>query len=499
MTAPNALQTAAAAELHQRIQPAGKQILINLFSLMKTGEIHDLNNDAYLRPTEKLGEALETLFKIERQAITVVVYEGVAQINSHALWLDPATQEVTQELELWLARREAGGIIFASRPTDDEVRRFFYHFARFRAPAETKSQYAALAAHLTGDGITRLKLAPQPVRLEGVGQGVRGVATLWHYAKACAGLRLMLQKAPIDLKQSRRLALELVDACATEQDLMTAAPLLGQAPHEGSRRCVDIAILAAATTRALGLSAVRCGDVTQAALLHDVGSVYANPDPSEFTLAEAAASLAVRQLLEAQRFTPELANRVTVAIEHGLGPTRSGPPYLAAAPAPILVSQLVTLAGTWLDLVRGREERAPVSALEAGLGLLRSPPRGVEPALTQVFVATVGLLPVGTVVELHNHDVAVVADVEHLRGRSLYDTRPAPVTAPRKIWVERMRTARGEVVPERQSRVCLGSTTPDGEDWAVRRTLSSDGWTSVVMRALLRRPSTVVMQLGLRA
>ena len=92
----------------------------------------------------------------------------------------PATQEVTQELEQWLARREAGGIIFSSRPTDDEVRRFFFHFARFRAPAETKNQFGALAAHLTADGITRLKLAPQPVRLEGVGQGVRGVATLWQ-------------------------------------------------------------------------------------------------------------------------------------------------------------------------------------------------------------------------------------------------------------------------------------------------------------------------------
>ncbi len=61
-----------------------------------------------------------------------------------------------------------------------------------------------------------------------------------------------------------------------------------------------------------------------------------------------------------------------------------------------------------------------------------------------------------------------------------------------------MRSARGEVVPERQSRVCLGATTPDGDDWAIRRTLSSEGWTPVILRALLRRPSTVVMQLGLR-
>jgi len=499
VTATTAQKTAVAADLHQRIQSAGREILINLFSLMKTGEMHDLNNDAYLRPTEKLTEALEVMFKLERQAITIIVYEGVAQVNSHALWLDHKEQEITQELERYLARREAGGIVFSSRSTDDEVRRFFHHFARFRAPADTKKQFSALAAHLSADGIRTMRLAPQPVQLEGVGQGVRGVATLWHYAKACAGLNVMYKAPPVDMKQARRLALELVDSCATEQDLMTAAPLLGRGARNAARRSVDLAILSAGTARALGLSAVRCGDVTQAVLLHELGGVYPNPDPTEFTVAEASASLAVRGLIDAQRFTPELAARASVAIEHGLGPTRSGPPYVASAPAPILVSQLVMVAGAWLDLVRGRENRAPVSALEAGLTLLRTPPRGVDPALTQVFVATVGLLPVGTVVELQNQDVGVVADVEHLRGRALYGAEPAPVTAPRKIWIERMRTSRGEVVPERQSRVCLGATTPDGDDWAIRRTLSPEGWTPVIMRALLRRPSTVVMQLGLRA
>lgn len=496
MAGPNLQQQ---SELHQRIQPAGKQILINLFSLMKTGELHDLNNDAYQRPSEKLTEALETLFKIERQSITVVVYEGVAQVNSHALWLDPATQETTQELEQWLARREAGGIIFPARPHDDEIRRFFFHFARFRAPAEVKSQYKALSEHLANDGIQRLKLAPQPVRLEGVGQGVRGVATLWNYAKACAGLRLMLLKAPIDAKQARRVALELVDACAAEQDLMTAMPILGKAPHDLSRRCVDLAVLSAGFARALGFSAVYAADLAQAALLHEVGTIYPNPDPVEFSPSEASATLAIRQLLEAQKFTGELAQRVSVAVEHALGPTRSGPPYLVAAPAPTLEAQIVILAGAWLDLVRGREGREPTSPVEAGLSLLRSPPRQVEPAVAQVFVAMVGLLPVGTVVELQNDDIGVVADVEHLRGRALFSADTPPVVGPRKIWIERMRTPRGDVVPERQARVALGSESPDGADWAVKRTLRREGWDEVVVRALLRRPTTAVMQLGLRA
>lgn len=493
-----AANPALEGEQHQRIQNAGKQLLVHTYSLMKTGEIHDLNNDAYERPCEKLIESLEVLMKLERQSISVVVYEGVAQVNSHALWLDPATQELAQELEQWLARREAGGLIFAARPSEDELRRFFFHFARFRAPADTRSQFKALAEHLTGDGIARVKLAPQPVRLDGLGQGIRGVASLWHYAKAVAGMRILLRRVPTDVKQARRLALELVDSAAGEQDLFQSMPLLGTVPHDTARQSVDAAILVAATARGLGLTAVRCCELTLSTLLAEMGVARENPDPNEFTDLEAASTLAIRHLQECAEISTEVLRRTTVAIEHLLGPSLTGPPHLPAAPSPHLETQLAALAHTWLDLVRGRAQREPISAVEATLSLLRSPPRNVDPNLVMTFAAILGPLPVGTVVELHNGDLGVVSEVDHLRGRAVYRAEVPPVAGPRKVFVQRMRTSSGQLVPERQARVRLGDDDADGTPWRVARTLASAGWEDLVTRALLQRPSTVVMQMGLR-
>lgn len=489
--------TARKDDLHGRIQAAGKSMIVYIFSLMKTGEIHDLNNEAYIRPCEKLIEALEVLLKIERQAITVVIHEGIAQINSHALWLDTNTNEQAQELEAWLARREAGGIIFAAKPSQDELRRFFYHFARFRAPPDAKDQMKALQEHLTQDGIQHLKLAPQPLRLEGVGVGVRGVASLWHYAKGAAGMAEVLSKAPVDVKAARRIAQELTDACATEQDLLLALPLLGS-DRTPARRAVDVGVLVAGVARGLGLSAIRCADLATAALLRDAAGVYDNPDPTEFTVPELAGVLAVRQLLEASKVTAEHVRRTYVAIEHALGPAKTGPPYLAAAPRLAPDSQLVAMAESWLELVQGTDQRPPVSPLEAGLSLLRDPPRHVDTSLARVFVAVVGLLPVGTVVELHNGDVGIVSEVDHLRGRAVYNADPPPVLRPRKIFVERMRTPQGRAVPERKARVRLGEDAPDGGTWEVRRTLDPAPYRDLVIRGLIRRPSTVVAQMGLR-
>ncbi len=483
---------------HDRIQAAGKQLLIYIFSLMKTGEVHELNNEAWYRPTEKLLENLDALMKMERQAITFVIHEGVAQVNSHALWLDSNTTEQANELEQWLARREAGGIRFSDKPPEEQIKRFFNMFARWRAPEGTENQMGALADAMLKEGVSKLQLAPAPLRLEGIGQGVRGVAALWYYAKCSAGMGLVLEKPPIDVKSARRVSQELVDACGTEQDLMCALPLLGREAITPARRAVDVGIYCASVGRGLGLSTVQCADLATDGLLHGSGYAYGNPDPTAFTVPEVVGTLAVKQLVEGSKFGADLAVRICAAVESAIGPEKKGPPYIPGAPELLPQSQLIALATTYLDRVQGVKGRRE-SPVHVALDLLENPPAHVDPTLAKVFVATVGLLPVGVVVELHNGDIGVVADVDHLRGRHVYRKVPAPVTGPRKVFVERMRDASGKVVPERKARVQLDTPDEQGNNWEVKRTLEPDAMRDLVVRALLRRPSTVIAQLGLRA
>ena len=484
---------------HERIQAAGKQLLTYVFSLIKTGEVHELNNEAWYRPTEKLLDNLDTLIKIERQGITLVVHEGVAQVNSHALWLDSNTTEQTQALEQFLAQREAGGLIFPELPPEQQVKVFFNMFARFRAPDGAEDQFNPLQSALLKEGVTMGRLAPQPLRLEGIGQGVRGVASLWFYAKCSAGMGLVMDRTPVDVKSGRRVAQELVDACGSEQDLLTAMPFLGRQEPSPARRAVDVGILCAATGRALGLSTVQCADLATTGLLHGVGAAYENPDPAEFTIPEAAGTLAVKQLVEGSKFGAAMAQRVAAAVECALGPDGSGPPYISGAPDPLPSSQVVALARLYLDRCNGTNGHPRESALLVGLDLLANPPARIHPQLVRVFVCMMGLLPVGTVVELHNGDVGVVCDVDHLRGRDVYRRSPPPVTRSRKVFIERMRDAKGKVVPERKSRIQLDDADEHGNSWTITRTLDPEPWRELVTRAIIRRPATVVAQLGLKA
>ena len=346
----------AALKGQDKVQTAGKALLLYTYSLMKTGEAHELNNEAWLRPIEKLQDTLQALFKMERQALTLVIAEGVAKVNSHALWLDKNLADQAQEIEQWLARREAGGIIFKKKSKDKHLRLFFSLFARHRAPEGTKDVFKDICEVLESEGIVTLKLAPQPLRLDGVGTGVRGVAALWHYAKGAAAMSEILRLTPLEVRAAKRVAQELVDTCTVEQDLLTALPLLatGEEPH---RRAVDVGVLVAAVTRGLGMSRTECAELTTMALLHAAGYAYENPDPAEFTMPEVAGTLALRQLLEGSAVSPTLATRVAAAMEHALGPDRQGPPYLAGPPRLLPTSQLVALCAHYLSQVRGAGKR----------------------------------------------------------------------------------------------------------------------------------------------
>ncbi|MEZ4474042.1 MAG: hypothetical protein R3F60_25305 [bacterium] len=479
------------------VQVAGKALLLYTYSLFKTGEIHDLNNDAWQRPISKLQEALELLIKRERQGITIVVYEGVVMINSNALWLDHGSTEQAEELEKWLAQKEAGGIAFAELPSEDQLRRFFFTCSRHRLPAGCKDPMAHVGEAVAAAGVEKIRMVQRPIRLEGVGRGVRGVATLWHYAKCMAALEDLVTRAPVDPKPFRRIAQELMDACAVEQDLLCGIILQGGARSPG-REAIDVGILCGSVARGLGLSAIECVELTEAGLAHGAGRAYPNPAPRVFTEAEAMGVLALRQLQDCYRVTAPLAHRVAVSLEHAIGPQGVGPPYLAGPPDPSLSTQLVALARAWLALVRGADDTPAISPLAAAVALLKRPPPQVDAGLARLFVATVGLLPCGTLVELSNGDVGVVADIDHLRGRTVYRQRPPPVCGPRTIWVERMRTAEGRVVPERRARIALGADNGEGGTWMVLRTLDPAPHRDLIMRALVRRPATVVAQMGLR-
>ena len=468
-----------------------------------------------LAPEEALGEqrpavralvlqllgASRKLTDSDKSDLELRVVEGTARVNGQALWSDAEGCEQTLLLENRLNELGASGFTLTAElgetPAADaaELEAFFDVVRSLTPPEAGRNRLRAAREALREADVWRIKLTPQPpdpiadVKL-------RGVLSLWHYGKAIVAMQAVFERTPIDVELVRKVAWGLVDAASHELDFLTALPTLGHAPIGAARRAVDVAVLLLATAVNLELERARYADLALHGLLHEAGRAYRDPERSEFTEAEAVAALAAMQLVDAEQIDAELVLRVAAGIEHGVGPGRTGPPFLPAAPSLLPISQLIALARTYIDLVRGTEHSEPLTPLQAIIMLLQSPPRHIDPNLVHVMATAVGFLPVGSVVELNNGDIAIVVRVE--RGSTSKGGTLPQFGAPPVTWVQRVRAASGEEIDEVEGPLCVSLLDNDSESWRIVRTLvPNKAERELIARTLLERPAEAAAHLGL--
>ena len=481
-------------EQREKVQSAGRNLLLYIYAMFKTGEIHDLNNDAWLRPSEKISDVLRELFKYEKRRVTFILYEGTAQINSHALWLDKSTLETTQELEQFFAQREIGGIVFREVPRADSLKEFFYEVSRFALSDSEQGPYKTLTDILVKRGISALTIAPRPNRLEQVGTGVRGVRSIWTYAKSVAAFSEIYNRKPVEVKQARRLVQEIVDACTQEQDLIVALALSG-GDRTRERLSVDVAILCVAVGRGLGLSRTLCGDLAMTGLLSEIGGAYTNERETKVDASFVFAGLTFRQLAEGSSLTHAFLNRIGVAVEWA-DPTRDEAYQLEGAPSSLPMSALIRCCRNILSKVHGLQG-PPTTVLDALSQFRETATSSVDKRALSLFALTIGFLPVGSLVKLHNNDLAVVTEIDHIRSVRAFSAVDLPLVKAKKVYVRRLVTGEGKAISERQARVCLGESAPSGE-WTVHSLLSNFGLEQYVLRGLFPNPGVVRSQLGVQ-
>ena len=195
-----------------------------------------------------------------------------------------------------------------------------------------------------------------------------------------------------DFRQAKRILLPLIDGI--ERGDPAAFGLVGQPRRDDFTypRTVHTMLIAVAIGHRLGFDRATLSDLAVAALFHGVGQdPIVKPEYWGF-----AGALRITASTTLNRTT---LRAVEVALE-----THED----AAAPRSVL-SQIVTIAGTYARLVntRGDAGRAltPVQALGAVLGPLAT---RFDPALRAALVEALGIHPPGQFVELDNGEIALV-------------------------------------------------------------------------------------------
>jgi HD-GYP domain-containing protein (c-di-GMP phosphodiesterase class II) len=222
----------------------------------------------------------------------------------------------------------------------------------------------------------------------------------------------------IDIKRIKRVVQSIVDQILNEETSLLGLTTIRDYDEYTFTHSVNVCIFSVALGRRLGLTKRQLYELGLAALFHDVGkarvpiNVIAKTQgltEEEWRQVSAHPWLGVLALfqLRGQQDLPYRA--MTVAFEHHMKCDLSGYPRTIRPRVQSIFSKIVAVADGF-DAATSRRtyQSDPLSPAAVLAGMRDNPRRGMDPVVVKAFVNLLGLYPIGTLVVLDTHELAVV-------------------------------------------------------------------------------------------
>lgn len=277
---------------------------------------------------------------------------------------------------------------------------------------------------------------------------VRGARSLWE--QACA-------EETADPNEARRIVDSLARLLSRDRTSLMALTAPGPNDDFTYTHMVNVAVLAMAQARSLGIHGPLLREFGFAALMHDIGKVRTPLEilekpgpltPREFAVMKRHV-IDGASILHRTPGVPALAP--IVAFEHHLGQDLSGYPENIGHRELNLCTQIVSVADVYDALRSNRVYRPGMSAERVRAIMARKDSPAFNRLLLRRFITLVGLFPVGTLVRLTTGEVAVVSrenprDPFRPQVKVLLDRDGAALPAPEFVNTRRPHGSRRTVI-----------------------------------------------------
>lgn len=261
-----------------RIQGQARQIVANLYMLIRNVKIHSPENDIFLKPIEQLRSAINTVIaadgKLDLQAIETSVV-----LNGSPVRFDFSALESVQYLTKEFQSRDIGGFSSQRPITTQEIRDFLVLFTsahRGAAPERGAEGHELDALQLARYAKVKEildKLQEEPDLDQQVD---RKKYLMTVYARAIVFMRVYLEKAKagdrsLPLAKAGRLVQEFVDLSADEKTQFLGLTTSRAETEYLEYHSVNTCLLSVVLGRELGLDKRQLHDLGMAAIFSQVG------------------------------------------------------------------------------------------------------------------------------------------------------------------------------------------------------------------------------------
>lgn len=421
----------------------------DLFALIQLRRLRGVDDPRVRERAEGWLGQLASFARTSGGSVRIVRAGPHIRVNGLRVASHAGTRLAVSSLRFDLERLGAGGFEFAGAVTGEALETFLAAWPRGGAAASGASAEVSEPGVAAGDvapGIRFLPPGEDPAEA-GTGSDLRDQArqAFFHALGVARSVarQVAVHRVP-ELRKSREVVHEMVDSLTEERfSLLGLAAIQDFDPYT-YQHSVHVSILALALGQELGLSRRDLADLGVAALFHDMGKIQIPKDvlqkpgcfgPRDWAVMRTHPLGGARALLH-YGGRGDLAERIMlVSAEHHMRFDGSGYPRLGADWQQGLFSRLVSLADCFDAMTASRTYmQRPFTPDAVVRYMLENSGRMFDPDLLRLFVAKVGLFPVGSLVRLESGELAVVvespastAELERPRVRILDQGALGPV------------------------------------------------------------------------
>ncbi len=400
----------------------GKAFVNALAILLKTAQIHEVNNVALDAPTENLKKMFEK-----------VSGWGDPDLSLQGENLYLGGMKVKMDIECFmnfiflieeLKKRRVGTIRVDPSVSTADLRRFAKIFVTLD-PKGTQF-IDSLGLQMAKAGISTIFIEPLPEKPE-----VEDIAELLKdrkeiskrtYSKTLNAVSEVMDsvklRQTVSVKKAKRVVQEMVDQILQEESNLIGLTSLRCHDEYTHNHSVNVCVLSLVIGQRLGYSKRKLSELGLAALFHDIGKseipleVLNKPaefDEHEWKVMRRHPIFSVKLLVKLKGLN-ELAVRVMLgAFEHHLNYDLSGYPKLVTKRNLTVFGRIISIADCYDALTSSRVyNRTPYPPDRALKFMLNKMGTAFDPLLMKIFVNAIGIYPIGTLVLLDTHEIGVI-------------------------------------------------------------------------------------------
>ncbi|HUK57241.1 MAG TPA: HD domain-containing phosphohydrolase [Nitrospiria bacterium] len=399
----------------------GKELVNQFYILMKTAQIHEPTNVAMEAPIENVLRTLRALWQWSDDAYL--------RLEGDYLFLDELKLKMDIDgftsfasLIESLKQLRIGGILFKRSSTVEELKRFVYILVQ--TDPSIQEPFEVVAQRMKAMGIAYIEIDPFEEKKESFDDILRDTkemakSTYFRTMTAVAEVmdNIKLGQA-VSVKRAKRVVQSMVDLLLQEESTLLGLTTLRSHDEYTHHHSVNVCILSLTVGQRLGYAKKELTELGIAALFHDMGKASISPEilnkPTDFTEEEWQIMrrhpiLGVKYIIKLKGINEMTIRMVTGIFEHHLNYDLSGYPKLDIQWELSLLGRIISLVDCYDALTSSRVyNRIPYPPDKALKFMLNKSGRAFDPILMKIFVNSIGIFPIGTLVLLDTKELGVV-------------------------------------------------------------------------------------------